>query len=94
MDVEIAFDLAWLGYVATARQHFRRSAQLLSASESCFEKLGLSMSVWPDRARTNDQYVRRTRAQLDEAAFAKAWAEGRAMTLEQAIEFALEESKE
>jgi hypothetical protein len=31
------------------------------------------------------------RAQLDEAAFNAAWAEGRTMTLEQAIEYALGE---
>jgi tetratricopeptide (TPR) repeat protein len=90
MDVEIAFDLAWLGYVATARQQFHTSAVLFSASESLFEKLGLSMSVWPDRARIYSQYVARTRTQLDKAAFAKAWTEGGAMTLEQAVDFALE----
>ncbi|MBI3536834.1 MAG: hypothetical protein HY070_04655 [Chloroflexi bacterium] len=33
------------------------------------------------------------RAQLDEVAFVKAWAEGRAMTMEQAIEYALENVK-
>jgi hypothetical protein len=32
------------------------------------------------------------REQLDEAAFAAAWAEGQAMTLEQAIAYALEVS--
>jgi len=94
MDVEIAFDLAWSGYVAAARQQFDRAAQLFSASESCFERLGLSMSVWPDRVRTYDEYVARTRAQLDEAAFARAWARGRSMTSEQAIEFALRESRQ
>jgi hypothetical protein len=30
------------------------------------------------------------RAQLDEEAFEAAWAEGRAMTLEQAVEYALD----
>jgi len=32
------------------------------------------------------------RAALGEAAFAAAWAEGRAMSLEQALEYALEET--
>ncbi len=89
MDVEIAFDLAWLGYVATARQQLHRSAQLFGASEARFGKLGLSMSVWPDRVKTYNEYLDRTRAQLGEAAFAKAWAEGRAMSMEEAIELAL-----
>ncbi len=30
------------------------------------------------------------RAQLDEAAFAAAWAEGQAMTMEEAVRYALE----
>lgn len=33
------------------------------------------------------------RTQLDEATFGTAWAEGRAMTTEQAIEYALENLK-
>ena len=41
--------------------------------------------------RTNyERSVAAARAQLDDATFAKAWAEGRAMTMEQAIAYALE----
>jgi predicted ATPase len=36
-----------------------------------------------------DRHVAVTRAKLDEATFAAAWAEGRAMTLEQAMDYAL-----
>ena len=36
--------------------------------------------------------VAAVRSQLDEATFAAAWAEGRAMTLEQAVAYALEET--
>jgi non-specific serine/threonine protein kinase len=88
MDVEIAFDLAWLGYVAVARGQFHRCARLLGASEALFEKLGLSMSVWPHRARINQHYIDLTRAQLDEATFAQAWAAGRAIAREQVLELA------
>jgi hypothetical protein len=37
-----------------------------------------------------DHEVNDLRANMDEMTFAKAWAEGHAMTMEQAIEFALE----
>jgi len=46
----------------------------------------------PSDQKEFDHYVAIVRAQLDPAAFAKAWAEGRAMSQEQAIAFALDES--
>jgi hypothetical protein len=40
--------------------------------------------------RTNfERSVTAARAQLDEATFAEAWSQGRAMTMEQAIQLAL-----
>jgi len=60
-------------------------------------------AVWPDSTlwagwtwtpRDDDEALtaaRAARAALGEEAFAAAWAEGRAMTLEQAIAYALEE---
>ena len=46
-----------------------------------------------DDRREYEDDVRAVRAQLDEAAFDKARAEGRAMSLEQAMEYALENVK-
>jgi hypothetical protein len=49
---------------------------------------------WPQAARTAYAHtVATVRAQLPEAAFDAAWAEGRAMTLEQAIAEALDDGK-
>jgi hypothetical protein len=48
----------------------------------------------PHDQADHDQYVASACAGLEETAFAAAWAEGRAMTLEQAIEYALAESSE
>ena len=43
------------------------------------------------RSHTNyEVHLAASRSQLDEAAWGAAWAEGRAMTLEQAVEYALE----
>jgi hypothetical protein len=41
-----------------------------------------------------DRAAATARGQLDETTWQAAWAEGRAMTLEQAIAYALEESEE
>jgi hypothetical protein len=44
----------------------------------------------PDECASYERSVAEARARLDEANFAAAWAEGRAMMLEQAILFALD----
>ena len=43
--------------------------------------------VWPDPA----PHIARLRAALGEQAFAETWAQGKAMTLDQALAYALEE---
>jgi predicted ATPase/class 3 adenylate cyclase len=66
-----------------------QAARLFGAVESLLESIG---RLEPSDQKDFDHYVAVVREQLDEAAFAKAWAEGRTMTLEQAITFALEKS--
>jgi hypothetical protein len=46
----------------------------------------------PDR-KDYERYLASARAQLDEAAWEAAWQEGQAMTLEQAVEYALNENQ-
>jgi non-specific serine/threonine protein kinase len=68
-----------------------RAARLFGATEAVREAIYVgSVLSYPDRVEY-DRYVAAVRAQLDEAAFAAAWAEGRELTLEQAIEYALSE---
>jgi len=43
----------------------------------------------PSDQECHDRNMASTRAQLDDSQFAAAWAEGRAITLEQAVEYAL-----
>lgn len=64
-----------------------RAARLFGASEALREAIGAS--VLPYYRGEYERGVAAARAPLGEAAFAAAWAEGRAMTMEQAIEFAL-----
>ncbi len=65
-----------------------RAARIFGATEVLRETL--SAPVLPSEQHFYERGVAALHAQLDEAALAAAWAEGRAMTLEQAVAFALE----
>jgi non-specific serine/threonine protein kinase len=76
-----------LALIATAQGHFERAARLFGADEAARETFGITM----ERAAHGDYERLRatTREGLGDASFATTLAEGRAMTLEQAIEYAL-----
>ena len=83
--------LVGLAGVAAAMQHPVRAAQLLGICGGLRETLG--DAGWPTEQITYEQrYVAETRAQLDEATWSAAMDEGRAMCIEQVIEYALERS--
>jgi len=86
----IAQCLVGIGGVASAVGQAERAARLLSAAETLLDSIGLSLAAWPEVRADFDRYVAAARAQLDEATFNAAWAEGRAMSLDQAIALALE----
>jgi predicted ATPase/DNA-binding CsgD family transcriptional regulator len=67
----------------------RQAARLLGASESALERLGALHQ--PNDKREIDDIIAAVRAQLDEATFQAAWAEGRELRLEQAVAQALDE---
>jgi len=81
--------LAGLGRVAVAQGQPERAAQLFGTTAALFEVFDPHMDP-TDRA-DYERAVAVTRAQLDAATFAAAWAAGRAITLEQAIAAALDE---
>jgi hypothetical protein len=66
------------------------AARLFGASESILQDLGASLQ--PADKIEIDRYRDDVRAQLDESTFEKAWAEGRAMSLEDAVALALDEN--
>jgi hypothetical protein len=84
--------IAWLlnifGAVAAARGDPVRGARLLGLSKAIYNGISLGYS-----GQNYEHFVDTARAQLDEAAFTKAWEEGQAMTMEQAIEYALEDAE-
>ncbi|MDQ5852390.1 MAG: tetratricopeptide repeat protein, partial [Chloroflexota bacterium] len=77
------------GDVAVPDVHGRYAARLLGAAEAQREQMGMPVRACGRAAY--EQVHAAAAAQLDAAAFAAAWAEGRAMTLEQAVTCALDE---
>ena len=80
--------ISMLAGPVAAQGKARRAATLLGASEAIFESMSVSLQP-ADKVEING-YVDLTRRQLDQLEFEQAWAEGRKMTSEQAITFALE----
>lgn len=83
----IAADLAGLAAVTSLLGQPERAARLFGAVEALREVSGIRLSPLP-RA-DYDRAVEGIRTHLDEATFAQAWEQGRAMELSQAIAEAL-----
>lgn len=86
----IAFALDGFAGLAAYRLRPRRAARLLGAATALRDAMHVPL-VHRDDMRDYAGYVNATRAQLDENAFTAAWTEGQAMTLEQAVAYALDE---
>jgi predicted ATPase/DNA-binding SARP family transcriptional activator len=82
--------LETLSAAALAQERTDRAVQLMGAVEGLRETMGLPGPPywWRDRRKQIEEAIR---AVTRDPAFAAAWAEGRAMSLEQAVAYALEE---
>jgi predicted ATPase/DNA-binding CsgD family transcriptional regulator len=78
--------------LAGAQGQAERSARLWGAAESLRDSLGIAFS--PFERSYYEPYVSAAQDRLDEASWDAAWTEGRAMTSEQAVEYALETQSE
>jgi predicted ATPase/DNA-binding CsgD family transcriptional regulator len=79
----IALGLAGLAELANLLEQPERAARLFGAIEGLHEVSGIRLS--PLRRAEHDRAVEGIHAQLDEATFVAAWAEGRTMSLEQIL---------
>jgi len=79
------------GLAMTTQRDGRKAAHLLGAAEALREAIGAPVPL-VERG-DYERNVAAVRAQLDETALTAAWAEGRAMTVEQAVACALEQRK-
>lgn len=80
--------LVRLASVAISTGDFARTATLLGAAEGVQRRTGSELMP-PDQAQ-HDRDAAATRVALGEVAFEAAWAEGRAMSLEQTVGYALQ----
>ena len=84
----IAHQLECFAFIAKAQEEVERAGHLFGAAEILRESINIPMT--PAERLEYDREVHDLRANMDEVAFRKAWAEGRTLTMEQAIAVALE----
>jgi predicted ATPase/DNA-binding SARP family transcriptional activator len=85
--LRIALCLVGLAGISSAEGQLVRAVRLCGAAESLLEVLGAPLP--PVERSVYESAVTASRGQLEEETFAMAWAEGRAMKLEQIIAYAL-----
>ncbi len=76
------------GMVALKEGRFDRAVKLLGASEILFESAGMSPD--PDEIGERDRTVSTLRTKVDGSSFSRHWAEGRKLSLDEAVHYALE----
>jgi non-specific serine/threonine protein kinase len=84
----VAHQFECLASVAKVQEQGRRAATLFGSAQALREKIGISMT--PFEKVEYDREVEDLRRGLDQGVFDSSWAEGRAMSMDQAITFALE----
>jgi ATP/maltotriose-dependent transcriptional regulator MalT len=80
-----------LAKVAGSLGDYERAARLWGAADASREKLGIP---WSDAAcRLHEPYLRDIRSRSDARPWERAWEEGQAMTMEEAVRHALSEEE-
>ena len=87
----IQYCLTGLGGVAASQRDLISAARLWGAAESMGEAYGSRFTRASHALIDYEGRLATARSQLDAATWADAWAEGRAMSTEQAVEFALDQ---
>lgn len=85
----IAYTLEAFIALAVARGDMQQAARLLGATETFYSQLRFLIS--PREREQHERDIRSVHLSLGEEAFEALWAEGQAMTLEQAVAYALHE---
>jgi predicted ATPase/DNA-binding XRE family transcriptional regulator len=88
--IGVTLALEGLASLAAAQEQPEQAARLFAWTDAMREKL--ENPRWPPEQAEVDRDLATIKAQLGEAAFAAAHAAGRAMTLEQAVAYALDET--
>jgi len=89
----IAYGLLALAGVAGLRGEPARAARLWGAAEALREAIGLPLADFDHSHYDYENRLAVARAQLNEATWEAAWAEGKAMKPEEAVEYALSDEE-
>jgi non-specific serine/threonine protein kinase len=89
-----AYSMLGLAAVAALRGQPARAARIWGAAEALREVMGQPLAPYDDSNYDYEGYLDAARSQLDEPDWKAAWLEGRTMTLEQAVAYALGEAEE
>jgi tetratricopeptide (TPR) repeat protein len=86
----VSFVLIGMARTAAAQGDYQRATTLLAAKEeiAVFNPIA---RFWPMERKENEKVLALIHAHLDDATFATAWAKGIAMSLDQAVAYALAE---
>ena len=88
----IAHQLECFGFIAQALEDTSRAARLFGAAETIRNSINSLRT--PSEQKEFEEVKSQLQVEMEEIEFNKAWEEGRSSTIEQAIEFALEEENE
>jgi predicted ATPase/DNA-binding CsgD family transcriptional regulator len=89
-----AYDgLLGLAIVAALRDRPERAARLWGSAETLREEVGVLLSLWAHMPTDFQGRLAATRSQLDHDSWEAAWSEGRTITLDRAVEYALEQEE-
>jgi ATP/maltotriose-dependent transcriptional regulator MalT len=88
----VVLSASGLAGVAASQGRTTRSARLFGAAGALRVKMGVEVS-WSTWRTLNERGLAIARGKLDEETFEAVWAEGRAMTFEQAVAYALEDDE-
>jgi hypothetical protein len=88
----IAHQLECFGFIAQALEDVPRAARLFGAAEAIRESINSLRT--PFEQKEFEEAKSKLQKRMNEAEFIKVWDEGRSITMERAIEFALEEKDE
>jgi hypothetical protein len=85
----IVYYLEGLAAFAASEDKQRRAARLWGAAEALLEAIEATAYTYRADRSLHQGQVSAARARLDETSWTAAWSEGRAMSSEQAVEYAL-----
>lgn len=84
----VSHQLECFGFIALEKDQEERALQLFAAANTLRQKRGTPMT--PDEQLYFEEQLTNLREKMDEIQFVSAWSKGHMMTLDQAIEYALD----